>query len=108
MNRVPINSRDDFKAQVLDNPGTIPVLFTADWCPYCKRVFPVLEEILTALPQLKLGILDIDKAQGVDDDYGVMTIPTLMVFKDGKNAASRMIAYLQPHEIADWIKDNCL
>ena len=76
---------DNFKEEVLDS--TIPVLvdFWASWCMPCKMVAPTVEAIAKEYSgKLKVGKLNVDEAPKTASTYGVMSIPTLAVFKGGK------------------------
>lgn len=106
MTTIAVNSKDAFRAEVLENPGTVLASFTADWCPYCKAKAPVLNRLADNTDDFKLCRIDVDKAAGIDDAYGVLAIPTIMVFKDGKPSASKMIAYLNDTEIEDFIRTH--
>ena len=74
----------DFEKEVLK--ADIPVLvdFYADWCGPCKMMAPVIEEIAGEADDVKVGKLNIDNEMEIAQKYGVMSIPTLIVFRDGK------------------------
>lgn len=74
----------DFEKEVLE--ADIPVLvdFYADWCGPCKMMAPVIEEIAGEVDDVKVGKLNIDNEMEIAQKYGVMSIPTLIVFRDGK------------------------
>ena len=76
---------DNFKEEVLDS--TIPVLvdFWASWCMPCRMIAPTVEEIAEEYSgKLKVGKLNVDEAPKTASTYGIMSIPTLAVFKGGK------------------------
>ena len=74
----------DFEKEVLE--ADIPVLvdFYADWCGPCKMMAPVIEEIAEEADDIKVGKLNIDNEMEIAQKYGVMSIPTLIVFKNGE------------------------
>ena len=84
----------DFKTKVLE--ADIPTLtdFWAEWCGPCHMITPVLEEIAEEYDgKLQIAKLDVDYNQDVAMAYGVMSIPTLILFKNGK-AVQRVIGYM--------------
>jgi thioredoxin 1 len=76
----------DFKSEVLDYKGVVLVDFFADWCGPCKMLGPILEDIDAANKEkdMKLVKLNVDENQNIAMIYNVMSIPTVMIFKDGK------------------------
>ncbi len=75
-------TNDTFQAEI--SSGVTLVDFYADWCMPCKMLTPTISAIADEYAgKIKVGKLDIDKAQGVAAKYGVMSIPTVILFKDG-------------------------
>jgi thioredoxin 1 len=76
---------ESFKDDVLNSGKTVLVDFWAEWCGPCKMVAPVLDEIAGEhAAKLTIAKLDIDANPGTARDYQVMSIPTMIVFQDGK------------------------
>jgi thioredoxin 1 len=74
----------NFKDEVLDSKTPVLVDFWAEWCAPCRIVGPIVEELATEYSgKLKVGKLNVDENQ-VASHYGVMSIPSLLIFKDGK------------------------
>lgn len=78
---------ENFEQEVLKNAGPVLVDFYADWCGPCKMLAPVLEELAKELDgKVKVCKLNVDDSSKIAADYSVMTIPTLILFKDGKDS----------------------
>ena len=78
---------DTFDSEVLKADGTVLVDFYADWCGPCKMLSPVVEALAERLTDCKVCKLNVDEASDVAARYKVMSIPTLIVFRQGKAAA---------------------
>lgn len=75
---------ENFEQEVLKAGQPVLVDFYADWCGPCQMMGPVVEELSTEMEQVKVGKLNIDEQMAIAQKYGVMTIPTFMVFKNGE------------------------
>ncbi|MFD5080783.1 thioredoxin [Streptomyces sp. NPDC058371] len=79
----------DFEAEVIGADLPVLVEFTADWCGPCRQLAPVLSDIAAEEGErLKVVQLDVDANPGTTIAYGVMAMPTLMVFRDGEPVKS--------------------
>lgn len=77
----------NFQQEVEQNKGVVLVDFFAEWCGPCRVMGPIIEELAGEFkdkPGLKIGKLNIDENTAIAEKYGVMSIPTLILFKDGK------------------------
>ncbi|MHB8886039.1 MAG: thioredoxin TrxA [Methylovirgula sp.] len=93
----------NFKADVVGAAGPVVVDFWAEWCGPCKMIGPSLEEIAEELQgQVTIAKLNVDENPGVAGAYGIRSIPTLMIFKDGKMASSKVGA-APKNELKKWI-----
>lgn len=88
---------NNFKDEVIKSDKPVLVDFWADWCGPCKMVAPVVEDLAEEYEdQLKVCKLDVDANQATASEYGVMSIPTLIYFKDGEEV-DKIVGY-QPKE----------
>lgn len=80
-------SGSDFDEKVLKSDKPVMVDFFADWCGPCKQAAPVIDELAEEYKdKMVIGKVNVDENQALAAKYGVMSIPTLIVFKDGKEA----------------------
>ena len=93
----------NFDAEVLKATGPVVVDFWAEWCGPCRMIAPALEEIASALGEkVKIVKLNVDENPAVASKYGIMSIPTLMIFKNGE-LASRQVGAAPKQKLEQWI-----
>ncbi len=95
-----------FDDDVLNASGPVLVDFWAEWCGPCKQIAPALEEIAKELDgQIIVAKINIDENPETPGRYGVRGIPTLMIFKDGEVADTKVGA-LPQGLLSTWVKEN--
>jgi thioredoxin 1 len=93
----------DFEAKVLKSPEPVVVDFWAEWCGPCRMIAPALEEIAGKLDgRVKILKLNVDENPATAAKYAVMSIPTLMIFKNGE-PASRQVGAAPRQKLEQWI-----
>ena len=84
-------SDSDFEEKVLKNDIPVLVDFYTEWCGPCKMAAPIIDELAEEYKdKVVVGKVNVDENNQVAQDYGVMSIPTVVVFKDGKEAVRKI------------------
>ena len=81
---VTVLNDNNFESEILQSEKTCLVDFFATWCGPCRIMSPVIDEIAAENPDIKVGKIDVDEAGNTAMRYGIMSIPTIMIFKGGE------------------------
>ena len=95
-----------FEADVLQSTQPVLVDYWAEWCGPCKMIAPILDEMATTYNgKLQITKMNVDENREIPGKFGIRGIPTLMLFKDGKLAATKVGA-LSKSQMAAFIDEN--
>ena len=95
-----------FEADVLQSTQPVLVDYWAEWCGPCKMIAPILDEMASTYSgKLQIAKMNVDENRDIPAQFGIRGIPTLMLFKDGKLAATKVGA-LSKAQMADFINQN--
>ena len=94
---------ENFEAEVLKSEQTVLIDFYADWCGPCKMLSRVVEQFASENENIKVVKINVDDEQDLAIDYGVMSIPTLVVIKNGQEV-NRVVGLVSKTEIENLVK----
>lgn len=77
-------TKDNFESEVLNSKQVVVVDFWASWCGPCRMLAPVLEELAQERDEIKICKINVDEEIDLARSFNIMTIPTIMIIKDGK------------------------
>ncbi|HED38651.1 MAG TPA: thioredoxin [Ignavibacteria bacterium] len=98
----------NFQQEVEESKGVVLVDFFAEWCGPCKVMWPIIEELAEEYKDkeaVKIGKLNIDESQAIAQKFNVMSIPTLILFKDGK-LAETLVGMQDKESLKELINKN--
>ena len=97
-------TKKDFDKEVLKSDIPVLVDFNATWCGPCRMLKPVLEELSEERTDYKIVSIDVDDNQELAKEYGILSIPCLIVFKDGKEI-KRNVGFVPKDSINDMMEE---
>ena len=101
-----ININNNFNNEVINNNGLTIVYFWAQWCGTCKMFGPIFENISKTNNDIKFCKLNVDEDnENISKEFGVMSIPTVILFKDGKEI-KRNIGFMSEDDLNEFIGEN--
>ena len=83
MSAININ-KNNFQNEIMDSEKTVLLDFWASWCAPCRMVVPIIEEIAGERPDIRVGKINVDEQPELASEFSIMSIPTLVVMKNGK------------------------
>ena len=98
MSAININ-KNNFQNEIMDSEKTVLLDFWAPWCAPCRMVVPIMEEIASERPDIKVGKINVDEQAALAAKYKVMSIPTLIVFQKGE-VYRKSVGVISEEEIA--------
>ena len=96
-------NKENFQEEVVQSDKPVLVDFWASWCGPCRRVSPIVDEIAQERPDVKVVKVNVDQEQELALQFGVMSIPTLVVMKDGK-VVNQAVGVRPKEQILDLLK----
>lgn len=101
--KILVGTVDNFIEEVFQSDKTVLIDFYADWCGPCKKLSPIVSEIADERDDIKVVKVNVDQEQDVAIDFQVMSIPTLVVLKEGK-VTNRAVGLIEKEEILELLK----
>ncbi len=95
---------EEFERKVLKSNKKVLVDFYANWCGPCRMLSPVVEELAREMEEVEFYKINVDDAEEVSRKYGVMSIPTLILFQDGK-VMNQSVGLKSKQELKEFLKD---
>ena len=94
---------ENFESEVLNSDKPVLVDFWASWCGPCRMLSPIVDEIAEEIQTIKVGKINVDEQQDLAGKYGVMSIPTLILFKNGQ-PVNKSVGAKSKAALLDFIK----
>ena len=95
----------EFNSKVTESSKPVLVDFFATWCGPCRQMLPIVTEISEEMPEINVYKMDVDESPNTPEALDIQSLPTLILFKDGKPVAKKTGPMLKV-ELINWIKSN--
>ena len=95
-------TKSNIETKVLTSEKVILLEFWAKWCSSCRDMYSILDEVANERPDVLIGKVNVDYEPDLARKFGIVSIPTLVVIKDGK-VAKKISGYQSKEDILDWI-----
>ena len=103
MSNVITVTSENFESEVLNSDKPVLVDFWASWCGPCRMLSPIVDEIAEEVQTIKIGKVNVDEQQDLAGKFGVMSIPTLILFKNGQ-PVNKSVGAKSKAALLDFIK----
>ena len=103
MSNVITVTSENFESEVLNSEKPVLVDFWASWCGPCRMLSPIVDEIAEEVQTIKIGKVNVDEQQDLAGQFGVMSIPTLILFKNGQ-PVNKSVGAKSKAALLDFIK----
>lgn len=98
-------TKSNFKEEILKAKGLAVVDFWASWCMPCKMLSPIVDELAEEFPDVKFGKINVDEESALAAEYGIVSIPTLLFFRDGE-VVNKSVGYRAKEDLAEIISGS--
>lgn len=98
-------SAESFQAEVLQSDQLVFVDFYADWCGPCKMIAPIVDQLSGEFEAVKFTKLNVDQAQDIAANYGIASIPTMLLFKNGEKV-DQAVGALPKAQLQEFVQKN--
>ena len=96
-------TKENFQAEITKSDKPVLVDFWAVWCGPCQMMAPILHELEAEMPDVQIGKVNVDEQMDLARQFRVVSIPTLIIFKNGQEA-QRMVGVTSKEELKDALK----